>query len=235
MTGVKVLQWACIIITTLLYRRICGVIMHNLELLLEARLPTGATLTQQTKTRWLHLCHCCYRLSPIQGHHPCQSHWRCRQRWLGSGTLQQKMAQLQCQPPSPRAPPLLLHRSHWEWWPCCHRAALGSRGWGHQKPSGELLIPRDISDEISLIRRRRKIHHFSLHGGSPLLPHRWAGAAWGDLQRGLQRRRWSRECWQWSFSTVWWWTPLFGGERACLVPLLSSIDCERRGKKVNPR
>jgi hypothetical protein len=26
----------------------------------------------------------------------------------------------------------------------------------------------------------------------------------------------------------------FEGERACLVPLLSSIDCERRARKVNP-
>jgi hypothetical protein len=28
-----------------------------------------------------------------------------------------------------------------------------------KESSGELLISRDISDEISLIRRRRKIHH----------------------------------------------------------------------------
>jgi hypothetical protein len=29
--------------------------------------------------------------------------------------------------------------------------------------------------------------------------------------------------------------PSLEGERACSVPLLSSIDCERRARKVNPR
>jgi hypothetical protein len=29
--------------------------------------------------------------------------------------------------------------------------------------------------------------------------------------------------------------PSLEGERACLVPLLSSIDCKRRARKVNPR
>jgi hypothetical protein len=34
-----------------------------------------------------------------------------------------------------------------------------------KKSSGELLIPRDISDETFLIKRWRKIHHWSLPGG----------------------------------------------------------------------
>jgi hypothetical protein len=29
--------------------------------------------------------------------------------------------------------------------------------------------------------------------------------------------------------------PSLEGERACLVPLLSSIDCKQRARKVNPR
>jgi hypothetical protein len=81
----------------------------------------------------------------------------------------------------------------------------------------------------------RKIHHWSLHGGSPCShtgewgqceetiggdfsgsgdPEGVGGGVLAPLGDGL---------------------PSIEGERSRLVPLLSSIDCKQRARKVNPR
>jgi hypothetical protein len=53
-----------------------------------------------------------------------------------------------------------------------------------EEPPSELLIPWGVGEEIFLLWRRRKIHHWGLLGGTALLKYLWAVVAWGDLCRG---------------------------------------------------
>jgi hypothetical protein len=184
------------------YIRICGAVgqCQCLSQVLQRLLPVGASLVRQPKASRLHLRRCCYRLLLDQGsdHHyyhlasPYQHHQCQWQRWLGLRTLQQKMTWLRHRQRPPRAPLLFPHRSHWGWWHCHRQVARGAHSWGRCRAFWWTPHFTWCSGWIFLIRRRRRILHWDLLGGTALLKERWAAAVWGDLWR---RPRWRHRSW----------------------------------------
>jgi hypothetical protein len=93
---------------------------------------------------------------------------------------------------------------------------------------------RGINNETFFIRRRKKIHHWSLPGEPTCSNTGERGqheeTSGGDFSCGGDPEGASGGV----LAPLGDGLPSLEGERTCLMPLLSCIDCKGRAKKVNP-